>query len=77
VLLVKLVLASVALAWGGIHHTFVRPRLEAGVLPRVRPSLLGEATVAVTVLLAAAALTNASPPPEDEPASTASVRSSR
>jgi copper transport protein len=77
VLMVKLGLVAVALAWGGFHHTFVRPRLEAGEQPRVRPSLLGEATVAVTVLLAAAALTNASPPTEDEPASTAAVRSSR
>ena len=28
VLLVKIALVSVALAWGGVHHFFVRPRLE-------------------------------------------------
>jgi copper transport protein len=75
-LLLKLAIVSLALAWGGFHHTFVRPRLEAGVVPRVRPSLIGETTVAIVVLLAAAALTNATPPPV-EPDSTAAVRSSR
>jgi len=54
----------VALAWGGIHHTFVRPRLERGERPRgVRGSLLGESIVAITVLLVAAVLVNGSPPP--------------
>jgi putative copper export protein len=53
----------VALSWGGFHHTFVRPRLEAGEQPRVRPSLIGESTVALVVLLAAAVLTNGAPPP--------------
>jgi copper transport protein len=77
VLMAKLGLVGLALAWGGFHHTFVRPRLEAGEQPRVRPSLVGEASVAVVVLLAAAALTNASPPAEPQPASAAAVRSSR
>jgi copper transport protein len=77
VLLIKLALVSLALAWGGFHHTFVRPLLERGERPRVRPSLRGEATVAVAVLLAAAALTNASPPKDEEPASSAAVRTSR
>jgi copper transport protein len=62
-LLVKLGIVSFALAWGGIHHLFVRPRIAAGRDPRVRPSLVGEAALALVVLLAAAALTNASPPP--------------
>ena len=63
-LLVKLGLVLVALAWGGVHHTFVGPRLERGEAPRgVRGSLLGESTVAVAVLLAAAVLVNGSPPP--------------
>ena len=62
-LLVKLGVASFALAWGGIHHLFVRPRIVAGHDPRVRPSLVGETALAVIVLLVAAALTNASPPP--------------
>jgi copper transport protein len=62
-LVVKLAIVSLALAWGGIHHFFVRPRIAAGRDPRVRPSLVGEAALALVVLLAAAALTNASPPP--------------
>ena len=41
-LLVKLGVVSFALAWGGIHHLFVRPRIAAGNDPRVRPSLVGE-----------------------------------
>jgi copper transport protein len=62
-LLVKSAIVFVALSWGGFHHTFVRPRLEAGEQPRVRPSLIGESTVALVVLLAAAVLTNGAPPP--------------
>lgn len=74
-LLLKLAIILVALAWGGVHHTFVRPRLEAGKEPRVRPSLIGETTVALAVLLAAAVLTNASPPEKRAP--TTVVSSSR
>jgi copper transport protein len=75
-LLLKLALAALALAWGGVHHLVVRPRLEAGAALRVRPSLVGEASVAAVVLLAAAALTNAAPPPVEPvaPAATASTR---
>jgi len=76
VLLLKLAIVSLALAWGGFHHLVVRPRLEAGVEPRVRPSLVGETAVAMAVLFAAAALTNVSPPPV-EPSSTAAVPSGR
>ena len=61
-LLVKSALVLVALSWGGFHHTFVRPRLEAGEQPPVRPSLIAESTVALVVLLAAAVLTNGAPP---------------
>jgi len=74
-LLLKLGIVSLALGWGGFHHAFVRPRLEAGVEPRVRPSLIGEMTVALAVLLAAAVLTNA--PPPEEPSSATAVRLSR
>lgn len=71
-LLVKGALVVLALAWGAAHHFLVRPRLEQGDVPRVRPSLAGEAAVAFAVLLAAAVLTNASPPPvEQTPAATA------
>ncbi len=62
-LLVKIALVLVALAWGGLHHAVVRPRLERGESQRgVRGSLLGESTVAMAVLLAAAVLVNGSPP---------------
>ena len=71
VLLVKLLVVGLALAWGGLHHFVVRPRLEAGEHPRVRPSLVGETFVALAVLLAAAVLTNASPPPAESPATVA------
>jgi copper transport protein len=65
VLLVKLAIVSVALAWGGFHHTFVRPRLQRGeaVGRGVGRSLIGESMVAMAVLLAAAVLVNGSPPP--------------
>jgi copper transport protein len=62
-LLLKSALVFVGLSWGGFHHTFVRPRLEAGEQPPVQPSLIGETTVAIAVLLAAALLTNGAPPP--------------
>ena len=74
-LIVKLGVVAVALTWGGAHHFLVRPRLEAGQEPNVRHSLAGEATVALTVLLAAAILTNAAPPPAEPPA--ANARSAR
>lgn len=71
-LLLKLAIVGLALTWGAVHHFFVRPRLEAGEDPDVRPSLVGEAAVAFAVLLAAAILTNVSPPPvEDTPATIA------
>ena len=76
-LLLKLAIVGLALSWGGIHHTFVRPRLEAGGQPRVRASLIGESAVALVVLLAAAMLTNGSPPPPAEPSPTAVVRPGR
>lgn len=74
-LLLKLGIVSLALTWGAVHHFVVAPRLEAGRDPHVRPSLMGEAVVAFTVLLAAAILTNAAPPAADTPA--ASSRSAR
>lgn len=72
ILLVKLGLVVLALGWGGMHHTVVRPRLEQGESPRgVGRSLLGESTVAIAVLLAAAVLVNGAPPPVDEGAGAA------
>jgi copper transport protein len=68
VLLVKIALVLVALAWGAAHHFLVRPRLARGrELPggRVGRSLLGESLVGVAVLLVAALLVNTSPPPQE------------
>jgi copper transport protein len=65
VLLVKLALVALALAWGAAHHFLVRPRLAAagdGFLTRLGGSLAGELAVGVSVLLAAAVLTDSKPP---------------
>jgi copper transport protein len=67
VLLVKIGLVMLALAWGGFHHTFVRPMLArtsgtpSGLIGR---SLLGESLVGVAVLLVAAILVDSRPPPQ-------------
>ena len=66
VLLVKLALVSLALAWGAAHHFLVRPKLERGAplfagLPR---SLMGESAVGMAILLAAAVLVDSKPPPQ-------------
>jgi copper transport protein len=62
VLLVKLGLVSAALVWGAFHHFVVRPRLER--TGWARKSLVGESAVAMTILLLAAILVNAKPPPQ-------------
>jgi len=74
-LVVKIGLVCVALAWGGFHHTVVRPRLERGETPPgVGRSLIGESVVALAVLFAAAVLVNGAPPPvETGPASAAAT----
>jgi copper transport protein len=67
VLLVKLGLVAIALAWGAVHHFVVRPALDGasdGVLARVGRSLAGESAVGLAVLLAAAVLTDSKPPPQ-------------
>jgi copper transport protein len=77
VLLVKLSLVAVALAWGAAHHFLVRPALAGasdGFLTRVGRSLLGEGVVAIAVLLLAAILTDSKPPPR--PASSSVVQAS-
>jgi copper transport protein len=71
VLLVKICLVAAAVAWGGVHHFFVRPRLPTageGTLGRVGRSLAGESLVGVAVLLAAAVLVDSKPPPRPTPA---------
>jgi copper transport protein len=75
VLLVKLALVSVALAWGGLHKLVALPAVERGdgrILARLPRSLAGESAVAMAVLLAAAVLVDSKPPPR--PASPASAR---
>lgn len=66
VLLVKLGLVSLALAWGAAHHFLVRPALERGapVFARLPRSLAGESAVGMAILLAAAVLVDSKPPPQ-------------
>jgi copper transport protein len=71
VLLVKIALVALALAWGGLHKLVAVPTLAGGgVLPRLRASLIGESLVGMSVLLAAAVLVNAKPPVQPAPAPT-------
>lgn len=71
VLLVKLSLVALALLWGAVHHFVAAPRLAAGdggtLFGRLSRSMLGESTVAMAVLLAAAFLVNTNPPPQPAP----------
>ena len=74
-LVVKLAIVGAALAWGAVHHFVVRPRLARDDAPRgLRRSLVGESSVAMLVLLVAAVLVNAQPPPV-EPAASSRVAS--
>ncbi len=75
VLLVKLALVSVALAWGGLHHAVARPLVERGhpVVGKLSRSLIGEASVGMAVLLAAAVLVDSKPPPQPVPQPTQAV----
>jgi copper transport protein len=66
VLLVKVSLVATALAWGGVHHFLVRPRLAAagdGFLDRLGASIAGESLIGIAVLLVAAVLVDSNPPP--------------
>ena len=79
VLLFKIVLVGLALAWGAAHRFLVRPRLELGPEPagnRVGRSLVGESLVGVAVLLVAALLVNTAPPERPRPPSDASESTS-
>jgi len=63
ILLVKIALVGLALAWGGLHRLIAVPVVaEGGVLPRLRASLVGESMVGMSVLLVAAVLVNGNPP---------------
>jgi copper transport protein len=61
VLLVKLSLVALALAWGAAHKFFAAPRVSARS-GRLRRSLVGESMVGMAVLLAAAVLVDSQPP---------------
>jgi copper transport protein len=70
VLLVKIGLVSLALAWGGLHKLVAVPAVARGgesAIPRLRGSLLGESMVGIAVLLAAAVLVDAKPPAQPAP----------
>ncbi len=70
VLLVKIGLVSLALAWGGLHKLVAVPAIARGGeggLPRLRGSLVGESMVGMAVLLAAAVLVDAKPPVQPAP----------
>jgi copper transport protein len=73
VLLLKLGLVCLALAWGGAHHFLAVPRIERpGVTGTLARTLVGESAVAMAVLLMAAVLTDSKPPPQ-QPAAKAPV----
>jgi copper transport protein len=68
VLIVKLSLVALVLLWGAVHHVVVEPRVRVpAVQRRVRPSLAGEMTVGLAVLLVAAFLVNSKPPARTAP----------
>ena len=80
VLLVKLSLVAVALAWGAVHHFVARPALERGqdgVLQRLPRSLVGESLVGISILLLAAVLVNSKPPPQPSKAPVRAARAGR
>jgi copper transport protein len=66
VLLVKLGLVALALAWGALHRLIAVPEVARGgdqLLARLPRSLLGESMAGMAVLLAAAVLVDSKPPP--------------
>ena len=76
VLLVKIGLVCLALAWGAFHHFVVRPSLDrgdAGFLTRIGRSLVGESLVGVAVLLVAAVLVDSKPPVQPPASTTATL----
>jgi hypothetical protein len=67
VLLIKLALVALALAWGAAHRVFVVPavaRGREGVFARLPRSVLGESLAGMAVLLVAAVLVDSKPPPQ-------------
>ena len=65
VLLVKLALVGLALAWGAVHRLIVVPDVARGdesLFARLPRSVLGESAVGMAVLLVAAVLVDSKPP---------------
>ena len=63
VLILKLGLVALALLWGAVHHFIAVPRIGSDkVVGRLARSLIGESAIAMSVLLAAAILTDSKPP---------------
>jgi copper transport protein len=65
VLLVKLGLVALALAWGGLHRLIAVPEVARGgerLFARLPRSVLGESFAGMAVLLAAAVLVDSKPP---------------
>jgi copper transport protein len=66
VLLLKIALVSIALLWGAFHHFVARPALvsdgSSAWPARLGRTLVGEASVAMAILLLAAMLVDARPP---------------
>ncbi len=82
VLLVKLSLVALALAWGAGHRYLAAPRLaaeggETTLAARLRRSLLAESAVAMAVLLVAAVLVDGNPPPPQSPRPPAAAQRGR
>jgi copper transport protein len=72
VLLVKLGLVAVALAWGALHRFLAVPAVERGtgadgLFARLPRSVLGESLAGMAVLLVAAVLVDSRPPPAAKP----------
>jgi copper transport protein len=70
VLLVKLGLVALALAWGALHRFIAVPRVARGgdaLFARLPRSVLGESLAGTAVLLAAAVLVDSKPPPRGQP----------
>ena len=78
VLLLKLGLVCLALAWGAAHHFLAVPRIERpGVTGTLARTLVGESAVAMAVLLMAAVLTDSKPPPQQPAKAPAAVSARR
>ena len=85
VLLVKLGLVALALAWGGLHRFIAVPEMArgrgdgGGLFARLPRSVLGESLAGTAVLLAAAVLVDSKPPvrPQTEDSRNASTSATK